>query len=132
MRNPNNMLKSALMTLALATASLAAFSSTARAADGSWTAEAPTGKTPAAADTPTPMPLPRPVPPIVSDAFERADLNHDGIHNMDDLVLLLAGWGSCPAGDAVCTSDISLDGFVDDADLLFLLRLIALDSNQGS
>jgi hypothetical protein len=47
------------------------------------------------------MPLPRPAPPIVSDAFERADLNHDGIHNMDDLVLLLRGQKLAkPAADA--------------------------------
>lgn len=131
MRTANTMLKSALMTLALATASAAAFTSTARAADEQpVSAEATPGKE-SAASVDGPTALPRPTPPVLEDAATRADLNRDGTHNMDDLVLLLMSWGSCPAADSVCSADINLDREVNENDLLYLLRLIGLDSNQS-
>jgi len=55
------------------------------------------------------------------------DVNGDGIVDSADLLMLLAGWGSCPeVGE--CPGDITgnagtPDGVVDSADLLYLLSV---------
>ena len=46
-----------------------------------------------------------------------ADINSDSSVSFDDLLLLLAAWGPCPA----CTADIDGDGDVGFSDLLALL-----------
>lgn len=133
MRTPNNMLKNALLTLALASAPLAALTSNIHAESGALSttevAAVSTKLTGERFESEPEIPL----PPISDDPFERADLNHDGVHNMDDLVLLLMGWGVCPApADAPCRADIDLDTNVGQSDLVFLLRCINLGANQAS
>src|SRR5262245_20500602 len=92
MRTPNNMLKNALLTLALASASLVASNANARSESSnlSLQSDLASAKTTVGREV-TPTPMPRPEPPVVEeeDFFARADINHDGVHNMDDLILLL-------------------------------------------
>ena len=45
------------------------------------------------------------------------DVNGDGVVNTEDLLMLLAAWGSCEG----CPEDINGDGIVNTADLLILL-----------
>ena len=52
---------------------------------------------------------------------EAADLDGDGVVNVDDLVALLAGWGPCPDPPTLC-ADVTGDGEVDVDDLLSLLQ----------
>ncbi|HRP62889.1 MAG TPA: hypothetical protein PK400_06330 [Phycisphaerales bacterium] len=47
-----------------------------------------------------------------------ADLNNDGVVDVQDLLILLVAWGPC--GDE-CPADLNGDGVVDVLDLLFLL-----------
>jgi hypothetical protein len=49
-----------------------------------------------------------------------ADVNDDGFVNFDDLLLVLAGWGACPANQA-CFSDASGDGMTGFDDLIIVL-----------
>jgi probable HAF family extracellular repeat protein len=52
------------------------------------------------------------------------DLNGDGHVDVSDLLLLLAAWGTCPAGSSPappCPADFNGDGVVDVSDLLILL-----------
>ena len=49
----------------------------------------------------------------------RADINADGSVNVTELLVLLASWGTCPAGE--CPADFNTDGFVNVTDLLELL-----------
>ncbi len=46
------------------------------------------------------------------------DLNGDGIVEVNDLLIIIAGWGAC-SGD--CPADLSGDGNVDVSDILLLL-----------
>ncbi len=46
------------------------------------------------------------------------DLNGDGVVEVNDLLIIIAGWGVC-SGD--CPADLSGDGFVDISDILLLL-----------
>ncbi|MCH7602745.1 MAG: hypothetical protein IIB54_08280, partial [Planctomycetes bacterium] len=48
-----------------------------------------------------------------------ADINADGSVNVTELLVLLASWGTCPAGE--CPADFNTDGFVNVTDLLELL-----------
>ena len=48
------------------------------------------------------------------------DLDHDGDVDPDDLLLLLAEWGPCPAEEA-CDADFDDDGRVGFTDLLVIL-----------
>lgn len=52
-----------------------------------------------------------------------ADLNCDGLVNVQDLLLLLADWGDCPKGKGLgtCLGDIDGDGVVGFSDLSILL-----------
>ena len=47
-----------------------------------------------------------------------ADLNHDGVVDVSDLLILLSGWGPCQGS---CKADITDDATVDVSDLLGLL-----------
>jgi hypothetical protein len=50
-----------------------------------------------------------------------ADLNGDGIVDIDDLFMLLAAWGPCADPPATCPADIDFTGDVGIDDLFFLL-----------
>ncbi len=57
--------------------------------------------------------LPFPSPP--------GDLNGDGVVGIIDLLMLLAGWGDCPALPEQCSADLNYDCVVGIGDLLTLL-----------
>jgi hypothetical protein len=46
------------------------------------------------------------------------DLNGDGVVDVNDLLIIIAGWGAC-AGD--CPADLNGDGVVNVVDILALL-----------
>ena len=46
-----------------------------------------------------------------------ADVDEDGVVDFNDLILVLAAWGVCPA----CPEDLNEDGVVDFADVLLVL-----------
>ena len=46
-----------------------------------------------------------------------SDFNEDGVVDVNDLLLLIAAWGSCDA----CPEDLNGDGVVDVSDLLMLI-----------
>ncbi len=48
------------------------------------------------------------------------DLNGDGVVGIDDFLILLASWGSCPPA-AACPADLDDDGVVGITDFLMLL-----------
>lgn len=48
------------------------------------------------------------------------DLNGDGQVGVQDLLILLSGWGNCSA-DELCVADLNGDGAVGVVDLLILL-----------
>jgi hypothetical protein len=50
-----------------------------------------------------------------------ADLNGDGVVDIDDLLAVINGWGGCPASPAACPVDINADGVVDIDDLLIVI-----------
>lgn len=54
-------------------------------------------------------------------SYPPADLNCDGLIDVEDLIQLLAAWGPCEAHTA-CPADLSGDGHVHVADLLLLLN----------
>lgn len=57
---------------------------------------------------------------IFDDVYDAvADLNFDGVVDVNDQLLLLANWGTCGVG--FCIGDLNQDGFVDVDDLLRLL-----------
>lgn len=50
-----------------------------------------------------------------------ADLTGDGIVDVDDILMVLQGWGGCsPTGITQCVGDVTLDGYVNQHDLLLL------------
>ena len=49
------------------------------------------------------------------------DLDGDGVVGITDLLILLAGWGSCPAPPVPCPTDLDGDGSTGITDLLLLL-----------
>jgi len=49
------------------------------------------------------------------------DINGDGLVNTEDLLSLLAAWGSCPDPPTDCPADLDDDGEVGTSDLLILL-----------
>ena len=46
-----------------------------------------------------------------------ADVNLDGVVNIDDIFVILAAWGTCEA----CPEDVNNDGFVDIDDVFVVL-----------
>ena len=46
-----------------------------------------------------------------------SDFNGDGVVDVNDLLLLIAAWGSCDA----CPEDLNSDGVVDVNDLLLVI-----------
>ncbi|MBT7658315.1 MAG: hypothetical protein HN568_07915, partial [Phycisphaerae bacterium] len=52
------------------------------------------------------------------DASVPGDLNGDGTVDVNDLLVIIAGWGVC-SGE--CPADLSGDGLVDVSDILLLL-----------
>ena len=58
--------------------------------------------------------------PDECDAFP-GDLNFDGIVDIFDLLLVLAGWGLCPEPPGLCFGDANFDGAVNIFDLLEVL-----------
>ncbi len=48
------------------------------------------------------------------------DTNSDGVVNMDDLLEVIRGWGSCPPPN-ICTADVTNDGQVNIDDLLAVI-----------
>ena len=53
-------------------------------------------------------------------ATKPADVNRDGVVNIDDLLAMIAAWGTCPAS-SLCPADITANGVVDIDDLLQVL-----------
>lgn len=51
---------------------------------------------------------------------EPADLNCDGIIDIEDLFIVLSEWGECPDPDD-CPADLDGNGVVDVDDLFILL-----------
>jgi hypothetical protein len=50
------------------------------------------------------------------------DLTGDGFVNVDDILLVLQGWGACtPVSLTQCIGDVNLDGYVNQRDLLLVL-----------
>jgi hypothetical protein len=47
-----------------------------------------------------------------------ADVDGDGVVNIDDLLAVIAAWGPCPAPPVTCAADVTDDGAVDIDDLL--------------
>lgn len=50
------------------------------------------------------------------------DVNGDGIIDVQDLMLIIGGWGGCPNG-SMCIGDVNGDGVVNLNDLLALMEL---------
>ena len=62
---------------------------------------------------------------ITAEMKERADLDADGEHTINDLVLLLGAWGNCPVwSELSCWGDINSDNMVDYNDLSIMLSLL--------
>ena len=55
-----------------------------------------------------------------------SDFNEDGVVDVNDLLLLIAAWGSCDA----CPEDLNGDGVVDVSDLLMLIAAWVRASDQ--
>jgi glucose/arabinose dehydrogenase len=58
---------------------------------------------------------------IPDECDAEGDLDGDGVVGINDLLLLLAAWGACPAPPADCPADLNGDGTVGITDLLRLL-----------
>jgi hypothetical protein len=48
------------------------------------------------------------------------DVTHDGFVDIDDLLVIITGWGPCPP-PTICPSDASGDGTTDIDDLLLAI-----------
>lgn len=49
------------------------------------------------------------------------DVNGDNLVNTDDLILLVGGWGRCPAAPAACPADLTGNGQVNTDDLIVVI-----------
>jgi len=63
---------------------------------------------------------------LVSVSSLGADINGNGVVNIDDLVILLNSWGDCPL-DGDCPSDLNYDGLIGEEDRDVLLALFYTD-----
>ncbi|MHC4428746.1 MAG: MBL fold metallo-hydrolase, partial [Planctomycetota bacterium] len=61
------------------------------------------------------------VMPAGAQSCPQGDLDLDGAVATSDLLMLLAGWGPCPAPPEPCLGDLDGDGSIGTADLLTLL-----------
>ena len=50
------------------------------------------------------------------------DLNNNGAVNVEDLLVIIGGWGPCPAAPAFCASEASGDQTVNVTDLLLVIE----------
>ena len=50
------------------------------------------------------------------------DVNHDGVVNVSDLLIVINSWGPCPAAPASCPADLDHNGAVNHLDLLFVVQ----------
>jgi len=50
------------------------------------------------------------------------DANGNGNTHLDDLLMVLSGWGQCPASPALCPADLSGDRMVNVDDLLIVIN----------
>ena len=50
-----------------------------------------------------------------------ADVNWDGVVNIDDLFAILGGWGPCPDPPQVCPADVNHDGTVNIDDIFAII-----------
>jgi murein DD-endopeptidase MepM/ murein hydrolase activator NlpD len=57
---------------------------------------------------------------VMTTALQPADINCDGVVNINDLMAVINAWGPCP-GQGPCLADFDGNGSVDVADLLGLL-----------
>jgi hypothetical protein len=60
----------------------------------------------------------QPSPPSVA----LGDANHDGSVDIDDLLMVINAWGSCPAPPVACDADMNASGTVDIDDLLTVIN----------
>ena len=49
------------------------------------------------------------------------DANDDGLVDVDDLVMVILGWGPCPAPPDPCSADVDGSGAVDVDDLVMVI-----------
>lgn len=56
----------------------------------------------------------------LEEAGSPADVNNDGYVGVDDLLLVISGWGPC--GPFICPADINDDGQVGVDDLLYVIQ----------
>ena len=57
----------------------------------------------------------------VDEPGNPADVNGDGVVNVEDLVLVLLAWGPCPPPPAPCPADVNGNGGVNVQDLAAVL-----------
>jgi hypothetical protein len=50
------------------------------------------------------------------------DANGDGSVNIEDLLIVIDGWGACPDPPAICAGDVTSDGSVNIQDLLLVIE----------
>jgi hypothetical protein len=58
---------------------------------------------------------------VTSSGTVVGDANGDGQVNVDDLIAVILGWGSCPPAPATCPADVNHDGSVDVDDLIMVI-----------
>ena len=61
------------------------------------------------------------MPPGAPPCEDAADVNDDGLVNVDDLVAVITSWGDCPMEPEACPEDINNDGVVDVNDLVWVV-----------
>jgi len=55
------------------------------------------------------------------DVFRAEDLNHDSLVNVEDLLVVIGAWGSCPGLPQLCPADVNHDKVVNVSDLLAII-----------
>jgi hypothetical protein len=57
----------------------------------------------------------------IPPAPDPADVNGDGLVNVNDLVAVILAWGPCPAPPAACAADVDGNGAVNVNDLVAVI-----------